>query len=44
MNTKRRSTPVQKLTIEVVPRGAREGVLRLAWDQREMTVPIRLSR
>jgi hypothetical protein len=44
MTTKSLATPVQQFTIEIVPRGAREGVLRLAWDQREMTVPIRARR
>jgi hypothetical protein len=41
MNTKRLTTPVQQLTIEIVPRGNRESVLRIAWDDREMTVGIR---
>ena len=41
MTTTTLATPVEKLTIEVVPRG-NEGVLRIVWDQREMTVPIRL--
>ena len=41
MTTKTLATPVEKLTIEVVPRG-NEGVLRIVWDRREMTVPIRL--
>jgi hypothetical protein len=44
MTTKPLATPVQQFTIEIMARGAREGVLRLAWDQREMTVPIRLRR
>jgi hypothetical protein len=43
MSTKPLATPVQQFTIEIVPRGNREGVLRLAWDQREMTVPIRFT-
>ena len=42
MTTKRLATPVQQFTIEITPRGGREGVLCLAWDWREMTVPIRL--
>ncbi|HEU5186729.1 MAG TPA: DUF2911 domain-containing protein [Gemmatimonadaceae bacterium] len=41
MTTKTLATPVEKLTIEVIPRG-NEGVLRIVWDRREMTVPIRL--
>ena len=41
MTTKALAAPVEKLTIEVVPRG-NEGVLRIVWDRREMTVPIRL--
>jgi len=41
MTTTTLATPVEKLTIEVVPRG-NEGVLRIVWDRREMTVPIRL--
>jgi hypothetical protein len=41
MTTKTLATPVEKLTIEVVPRG-NQGVLRIVWDRREMTVPIRL--
>lgn len=44
MTTKSLATPVQQFTIEITPRGAREGVLRLAWDQREMTVLIRPRR
>lgn len=44
MSTKPLATPVEQLTIEIVPRGARAGALRLTWDQREMTVPIQLRR
>jgi Protein of unknown function (DUF2911) len=44
MATKSPAAPAQQFTIEIVPRGAREGVLRLAWDQREMTVPIQIRR
>jgi hypothetical protein len=44
MNTKRLSTPVQQLTIEIVPRGNRDSALRIAWDDRELTVPIRPRR
>jgi hypothetical protein len=44
MNTKRLSTRVQQLTIQIVPRGNRESVLRIAWDDREMTVGIRPRR
>jgi hypothetical protein len=44
MTTKPLATPVQQFTIEITPRGTREGILRLAWDQREMTVPIRPRR
>ena len=42
MSTKSLATPVQQLTIEVIPRGAKDGILRLAWDRREMTVPIQV--
>ena len=42
MLTKTLPAPVDQFTIGVTPRGAREGVLRLAWDHREMTVPIRV--
>lgn len=41
MTTKSLSTPVEQFTIAVVPRGGQHGELRLAWEQREMTVPIR---
>ena len=44
MSTKSLATPTERLTIEIVPLGARESVLRLAWDTREMTVPIQLRR
>jgi hypothetical protein len=44
MSTKSAARPVERLTIEIVPRGPREGVLRLAWDDREMTVPIQVRR
>ena len=44
MTTRTLATPVEQFTIEITPRGAREGVLRLTWDQREMTVPIRERR
>jgi hypothetical protein len=43
MTTTMLATPVEALTIEVVPRGE-TAVLRVAWDRREMTVPIRLRR
>ena len=43
MTTTTRAAPVEALTIEVVPRGE-TAVLRLAWDRREMTVPIRPRR
>ena len=43
MSTKSLATPVQQFTIEIIPRGAREAVLRLAWDKREMTVPIQVG-
>jgi hypothetical protein len=41
MTTKALARPVEQLTIDVDPRGASEALLRVAWDQREMTVPIR---
>ena len=44
MSTKSLATPVQQLTIEVLPRRAGEGILRIAWDQREMTVPVQVRR
>lgn len=44
MTAKRLATPVEQLTIEIAPKQAGEGVLRVAWDTREMTVPIRLPR
>ena len=44
MTAKRLATPVEQLTIEIAPKQAGEGVLRVAWDTREMTVPIRLRR
>jgi hypothetical protein len=44
MTTRTLATPVEQFTIEITPRGTREGVLRLSWDQREMTVPIRVRR
>jgi hypothetical protein len=44
MNTKRLAKPVQQLTIAILPRGNRESTLRIAWDDREMTVPIRMRR
>lgn len=42
MTTRTLATPVEALTIEVTPRGSQAGVLRIAWDTREMTVPFRL--
>ena len=42
MITKTLAAPVQQLTIELTPRGTHAGVLRLAWDGREMTVPLRV--
>jgi hypothetical protein len=44
MTAKRLATPVEQLTIDVVPRQGRTAVLRVAWDTREMTVPIRVRR
>jgi hypothetical protein len=44
MTTKTLAKPVEALTIEVTPRGSQAGVLRVAWDTREMTVPFRLRR
>ena len=43
MSTTTLAAPVEPLTIEVVPRGD-AATLRVAWDRREMTVPIRLRR
>ncbi len=43
MTAKTLATPVERLTIEIVPRQG-ENLLRVAWDTREMTVPIRLRR
>jgi hypothetical protein len=37
------ATPVEALTIEVTPGDARAGVIRIAWDKRQMTVPFRVS-
>jgi hypothetical protein len=42
MTTKTLAPPAEALTIEVTPRGAQAGVIRIAWDTREMTVPFRL--
>ena len=44
MTAKRLATAVEQLTIEIAPKQGGEGVLRIAWDTREMTVPIRLRR
>jgi hypothetical protein len=44
MSTKKLARPVEQLTIEIVPRRGGESVMRLTWDEREMTVPIRLRR
>ena len=44
MTARRLATPVEQLTIEIAPRAGAESVLRIAWDTREMTVPIRLRR
>jgi hypothetical protein len=44
MTTKTVATPVEPLTIEVTPSGSHAGVIRIAWDTREMTVPIRIPR
>ena len=35
--------PVEQLTIDVVPQGADRGDLRIRWEKREMTVPIRAA-
>lgn len=37
------ATPVEALTIEVMPGDARAGVIRIAWDKRQMTVPVRVT-
>jgi hypothetical protein len=44
MTSRALATPVERLTIEVAPRPGGESVLRIAWDTREMTVPIRPRR
>lgn len=44
MTAKTLATPVERLTIEIAPSPARESMLRIAWDTREMTVPIRVRR
>jgi hypothetical protein len=44
MSTKSLATPAEQFTIEITPRGPREGILRLAWDEREMSVLIRPRR
>ena len=44
MTARTLATPVERLTIEIAPKQGGEGVLRIAWDTREMTVPIRLRR
>ena len=41
MTTRTIATPVDKLTIAVVPTRANEGTLRVVWGPREMTVPVR---
>jgi hypothetical protein len=40
MTTRTVSAPVEQLTIELQPGSARQGVLRIVWDSREMTVPV----
>ena len=35
--------PVEQLTIDVVPAGADRGQLRVRWERREMTVPVRVA-
>ncbi len=44
MTAKTLATPVERLTIEIAPRQGGESILRIAWDTREMTAPIRLRR
>ena len=44
MTVRTLARPVEQLTIEIAPKQGGEGVLRIAWDTREMTVPIRLRR
>jgi hypothetical protein len=41
MKTTRLARPVEQFTVQILPRGSAQGTLRLAWDRREMTVPIR---
>ncbi len=36
------ATPVEALTIEVTPGGTQTGEIRIAWDTRQMTVPVRV--
>jgi hypothetical protein len=40
MTTRTVPAPVEQLTIELQPGAARQGVLRIVWDSREMTVPV----
>jgi hypothetical protein len=42
MRSRRLATPVESLTIEVVPAGPNAATLRIAWDTREMTAPVRI--
>jgi hypothetical protein len=42
MRSRTLAAPVESLTIEVVPAGSNAGTLRIAWDTREMTVPVRV--
>ena len=44
MTSKPLTTPVERLTIEIAPSQRGESVLRIAWDRREMTVPVRARR
>ena len=40
MTTRTVPAPVEQLTIEIQPGAAKQGVLRIVWDSREMTVPV----
>jgi len=43
MQTRRLDAPVEQFTIRIEPTGANAGVLRLAWDDTEAFVPIRVK-
>jgi hypothetical protein len=43
MVTREIDPPVDQFTISMVPAGANQGELRITWDRRQMSVPIRLK-